>query len=347
MAKPIRIVQYGLGPIGRSVAETVLEKERTGRLRLVGAIDIDPQKAGRTLSSLLDADLPTPLVVSDEPADVFSTAQPDVVLHTTESYLDQIEDQLLGCLEASLHVISSAEQLAYPYDRFPDVAARLDECAKNNDVVVLGTGVNPGFAMDTLPLVTTGVCTDVSSLFVERIVNAGERREPLQRKIGAGLSLQAFATRSETHAFGHVGLRESAQLIADGLSWSLGRIEESLEPVVADRDVTTPFFIVHEGEVAGIRHTVAGYVDGAEVLTLDLKMFVGAPSSQDTIRITGTPPIDLVVRNGIFGDAATVAALVNAIPRVVAAPPGLKTVNDLPPPRAFATSNALDPTVIQ
>lgn len=337
MPTPLRVVQYGLGPIGLETARTVLKKVTTGKLELVGAIDIDEQKIGRDLAELLDLPNATGVVVSGDADAVLSTLQPDVVLHTTTSFLDKMHEQLEGCARAGANVVSSTEELAYPYVRHPELARRLDEVAREHDVTIVGTGVNPGYAMDALALMATGVCADVRTVYVERVVDAGGRREPLQRKVGAGITAEAFAEKKATGTFGHIGLRESLHMVADGLGWSLDTVTEDLNPVRSTRNVTTPFLSVDEGQVAGIHHVAQGVIDGQVVLSLDLKMYVGAESPRDVVRVEGNPPIHLVVENGIFGDTATVAALINTAGLVVDAPSGLLTMKDLPVLRAFAT----------
>lgn len=341
MDKPIRVVQYGVGPIGQECLRTVLKKQETGLVELVGAIDIDPEKIGKDVSEIVGRDNPTGVVIREDAADVLAEITPDVVLHTTSSFLDRVHRQVIQCVEQGVHVISSTEELSFPYDRHPELSDELDGLARQHGVVVVGTGVNPGFAMDTLALMATGVCSDVTAVHVERVVDAGKRRLPLQRKVGAGLSVEEFEERKKTGTFGHIGLRESLLFVASGLGWKLDRVEETLNPMVADEDVTTPFLNVSKGSVAGIHHAITGYVDGEPNLTLDLKMYVGAKEARDAVHVVGNPPIDLVVREGIFGDTATVAALVNMIPIVVSAQPGLKTMMDLPVPRAFATTPLL------
>lgn len=339
--EPIRVVQYGIGPIGLECIRTVLQKENTGLIKLVGAVDVDPEKVGRDVADLLGREEPLGIVVRSDAADVIRDSGADVVLHTTSSFLDRVHDQLTECVRLGVHVVSSTEELSFPYDRHPELSDELAGLAEENGVAVVGTGVNPGFAMDTLALTATGVCSDVTELHVERIVDAGKRRLPLQRKVGAGLTADEFAERKKTGKFGHIGLRESLLFVARGLGWPLDSVDETLEPVISDRDVETPYLTVEKGQVAGIHHAITGYVDGEAILTLDLKMFVGAGEPRDAVHVVGTPPIDLVVREGIFGDTATVAALVNAVPLVMQAQPGLHTTMSLPVPRAFATSPVL------
>ena len=337
MSSPIRVLQYGVGPIGLACIQTILSKQASGRLTLAGAVDTDPEKAGRDVAELLGDGVPlTGVAVRDDAAAALREIAPDVVVHATSSFLDRMHGQLLECIRAGAPVVSSTEELAFPYDRRPEISRLLHEEAVKHDVAVVGTGVNPGYAMDTMALMATGVCCDVSEVHVERVVDAGERRKPLQVKVGAGLSAAAFEEKKATGVFGHIGLRESLLFVAKGLGWSLDRTDERLEPVLANREITTPFLTVEAGRVAGIHHFITGYVGGRPLLSLDLKMFVGAENPRDAVRVAGDPPVDLVIRGGIFGDTATVAALINAIPLVLGAAPGLKTMMDLPVPRAFA-----------
>ena len=331
---PIRVVQYGLGPIGLSCVRTVLEKQSTGRIELVGAIDIDPNKVGRTIGELTgDA---CNVVVSDDAQETLHTTNPHVVLHTTSSSLQQIEEQLKTCVMAGANVVSSSEQLFSPYENDPEVAGRLAQYAETTERTIVGTGVNPGYAMDLLALMATGVCTSVRQVGVVRRVDAGQRRLPLQQKVGAGLTRSAFVERKKKGSFGHVGLVDSCRVVVKGLGWSTSAsITETLEPVIASKTVTTPYLMVQSGQVAGIHQVATATVDHRVLCTLELYMYVGAENACDQITIEGDPPIKLVVEGGIFGDTATVGALINAIPAALNAAPGLQDPLNLPTPRCF------------
>jgi len=335
MSQSFNVVQFGVGPIGQSCLRTILSKQ--GHLNLVGVIDIDPAKVGKDVSELLGLDEPTGVIIQADADAVLSATKPDVVVHTTSSFLARMYDQLVLCARHGANVISSTEELSYPYDRHPEISKELDQVARENGVTILGTGVNPGYAMDALALMATGVCNEVRSLTIHREVDAGLRRKPLQMKVGAGITEAEFAEKKATGLFGHIGLVESVRMVADGLGWSIDRIDEHLDPVISKKRVETPYVVVEEGSVAGIHHHAYGY-DGDELLlTLDLKMFVGAEDPRDAVKVDGDPPMDLVVRGGIFGDTATVATLINGIPQSFNAEPGLKTVKDVPLVRAFGT----------
>jgi len=335
MAQPFKVVQYGAGPIGQSCLRTILSKQ--SHIELVGVIDIDPTKVGKDVSDILGLDAEVGVRVSADAESVLASTKPDVVVHTTSSFLARMYDQLVLCASHGANVISSTEELSYPFDRHPEISKELDRVAKENGVTILGTGVNPGYAMDALALMATGVCNEVRSIKINREVDAGLRRLPLQQKVGAGITAEEFAEKKATGMFGHIGLVESIRLIAEGLDWNIDRIEEHLDPVISPKEVVTPFLTVKEGSVAGIHHHAYGYDGDDLLLTLDLKMFVGAEDPRDAVKVDGDPPMDLVVRGGIFGDTATVATLINGIPQSFHAQPGLKTVKDVPLVRAFGT----------
>ena len=331
--RPIRVVQYGLGPIGQGSAKLILEKAKTGKIELVGAIDIDPDKVNKTVGSLVN--VASDVIILPNADKVLADSQPDVVVHTTSSFMPQVEEQLAQCIRSGASVVSSTEELPYPFDRHPSITSRLDAQAKEHGVAILGTGVNPGYAMDVLALVATGVCTTVRSVTVQRTVDAGLRRQPLQNKVGAGITVEEFRRRHEQGGFGHIGLVESLRLVMHGLGWPIENFSEVLEPVISEAKVETPYLTVLPGSVAGIKHTAEAFMNGHVAVSLDLRMYIGANQPEDRVIVDGNPPINLVIEGGIFGDTATVAALVNAIPQVFNASPGLRTVTDLPVPRCF------------
>ena len=202
----IRVVQYGLGPIGQATAKEVLRRDG---LALVGAIDADPQKIGKDVGELLGLGERTGVVVGGDAAEVLRASGAGIVLHTTSSFLGSNHEQIELCVGAGMHVVSSCEELFFPHVKHPELTRRLDELARENDVVILGVGVNPGFVMDTLALAATGVCNRVDRLRAARVVDAALRRLSLQRKVGAGLTTAEFAQRKAAGQFGHIGLRES------------------------------------------------------------------------------------------------------------------------------------------
>ena len=327
MKKKIRAIQFGVGPIGASIARLMREKHA---IEICGAIDTDPAKAGRDLGEVAGApDAPWGVTISAEAKEVLAQSA-DIVIHATASSLPGVMDQLLSCLEAEACVVSTCEELAYPYRTYPDLAAKLDAAAKDWGVALVGAGVNPGFLMDKLVLTLAAVSQRVEHARAMRVVDAAGRREPLQKKIGTGLSVEEFQAQVAAGVIKHVGLPESLAMVADGLGLVLDEIKEIIEPVVARERITTEFLQVEPGQAAGVHQIARGLAQGNELIHLELQMYAGAKEPFDSVELTGTPNISLVIPGGAHGDVATAAVVVNAIPAILSAPAGLRTARDLP-----------------
>ncbi|MBM4270814.1 MAG: dihydrodipicolinate reductase [Deltaproteobacteria bacterium] len=327
MKKKIRVIHYGLGPIGIETARLVFRKSM---VESVGAVDISKDMLGKDLGEILGLDKRLGFSVTENAKDLFAGTKADVVLHTTGSRIRKIYPELEEIIRAGLNIISSSEELLFPLKENAGSARKVDALAKKHGVTVLGTGVNPGFVMDALPLFLTGVCQDVKKIHVERFVDAGTRRYPLQKKVGAGMTERAFREQVAQKTLGHVGLLESLYLVADNLGMSLDDVNETVEPVITPKVVKTAYFSLRPGDVAGIKHTAEGIKDGEKIITLDLRMFIGCEEPYDSVHIVGTPEIRLRIEGGVAGDQATAAILVNSISAVMDAQPGLMTVKDMP-----------------
>ncbi len=308
---PTRFVSYGLGEIGSAVARLALERG----MKMVGAIDIHPDKKGRDAGEVVGVKK-LGVVVSDD-ARLALAAGPDVVFHATVSSLREAAPQIIECVRAGAAVVSTCEELVGPTGGNKLVAKRIDAEARRKEVVVAAIGVNPGFVMDFLPVVLANACRRVDSVFVRRVVDAGKRRKRFQKKIGAGLSLNE--ARKKAAGLGHHGLRESAEIVAAGLGRELGKVTESKE------------LVVRRGRVTGVRQSATGFVGGKPFVVLEFLAALGARDA-DLIRLSGDPGLEVVVRGGVHGDSATAALVVNAVPRVLAAKPGLRNVLELAAP---------------
>jgi hypothetical protein len=322
-----RVCLIGLGPIGIEVGKALAGREG---IELAGAADPAPDKAGRPLASLLEGAFPG-LAVAPSAAALYaqtsgSRSRSDVAVLCTGSRLHSMLPQIEEAIGAGLHIVSTCEELAYPELRHTPMARQIDRMAKAKGVAVLGTGVNPGLVMDRLVLAVASACVRVDSVRVTRVVDAAKRRGPLRAKVGAGLTREEFLAGVSAKKLGHVGLSESAAIIALGLGLPIHEITETIKPVIAQKD----FDGIPAGGVLGL-HQVALVQAGDEAkVVLDLKMAVGAPDPADRIDIEGDPPLHLVAAGGFHGDRSTIGTVVNAIPFIVAATPGLHNVVTLP-----------------
>lgn len=318
----IAVVVMGLGHIGRLVARAALEKPE---LRIVAALD--PAHAGKRLDEVLAAPAPD-ITVTAEPAEAFALARGGVVLQATESSFEAVLPTIEQAVGAGLSVVSTCEELAYPWLRFEERADALDDLCASKDVAVLGVGVNPGFALDRLPAFLSQVAGPVRHVRALRVQDAARRREGLQRKIGAGLTEEAFHAAADRGELGHVGLSESAMLAALGCGFEIDEVEEELVPLVAEEDLdgAVP---VRTGRVAGLHQTARGFADGAERVRLELVLALAAENPRDEVELEARPPVRVTVPGGIPGDDATAWAVVNAVPAITGMR-GLVTVLDMP-----------------
>jgi hypothetical protein len=325
--KKIRAIQYGIGPIGASIVKLLREKQA---IEIVGAIDNDPAKIGKDLGEVVGAsDAPWGIKVSGDARGVLEQSA-DVVMHTTSSSLTKVMEQLLACVDVGSCVVSTCEELSYPYRTHPELAAKLDHAAKESGVALVGTGVNPGFVMDKLVITLAGVSQRIEHAKALRVVDASKRRLPLQKKIGAGMSVEEFRAKVKEGVIKHVGLPESVAMVADSLGLAVDQITETIEPKVATERVQTEFLTVEAGQAAGVHQIARGLADGKELIYMELQMYVGAKDPADSIELTGHPNISLVIPGGSHGDIATASVAVNSIPAILEAPSGLRTSRDLP-----------------
>jgi 2,4-diaminopentanoate dehydrogenase len=328
LRKKIRAVQYGVGPIGAAIVRLMREKDA---IEIIGAIDSDPAKAGRDLGDAVEgADAPWGVPVTSD-ADAMLGESPDVIIHSTSSYLPTVMDQLLACLAAESCVISTCEELAYPFRKYPELSAKLDAEAKTWGVALIGTGINPGYVMDKLLITLSAASQSIESARAVRVVDASKRRLPLQKKVGAGMTVEEFRAQVAAGAIKHHGLPESVAMVSDALGLDVQEISETIDPVVAREVVKTQFLEVTAGQVAGVHQIARGYTTGGqEKIYMELQMFVGATDPRDSVEIKGNPNLTLTIPGGTHGDIATASVVVNCVPGILDAPAGLRTSRDLP-----------------
>jgi 4-hydroxy-tetrahydrodipicolinate reductase len=325
-------MHVGLGPIGAGVVRQVASRKG---LRIVGAVDVDPAKVGKDLGDVCSLGRKLRVSVSDDITRTIKATKPDVAVLCTSSSLKKVVPEFEAVLKQRVPIVSTTEELAYPVKSNSAPAKKIDALAKRARVAVLGTGVNPGFTMDALPIALTGVCERVEAIHVDRIQDASIRRLPFQKKIGAGLTREQFMDKVKDGSVRHVGLAESITMIADAMGWKLDRVSDQIEPKMADRRISSQYLTVEPGEVCGLVQDGVGYRNGQPIITLHMEAYLGAPESYDAVRITGTPAISMKIAGGVHGDIATASITVNSIPKVLAAQPGLRTMRDMALPSYF------------
>lgn len=325
---PIKVLHVGLGPTGTAIVRQVANRKG---MKIVGAADIDPAKAGRELGEVAGLGRSLKLKVSADVKKAIKAARPDIVVLCTGSSLKHVLPQLDEILRLKVPIVSTAEELAYPLKANMQYARAIHAAAKKARVAVLGTGVNPGFVMDALPIMLTAVCEGVDQVRVERVEDARDRHLSFQQRVGAGLTREQFQKKVDDGSVRHVGLVESIRMIADAMHWKLDRITDDIQPKMATETVTSEFLAVDPGFVCGIVQDGIGYRHGMPAITLHLEAYLGAPESYDAVEISGSPNVRAKLA-GVHGDTATASMVVNSLAKVLEAAPGLHTMRDMPLP---------------
>jgi 2,4-diaminopentanoate dehydrogenase len=329
----IRVVLVGLGPIGAAVARQLASRKG---FRIVGAVDVDPLKVGKDVGDVIELGRKLRVKVTPDIGKTLRAVKPDVAVMCTSSSLKTVMPQFEEVLKRRVPIVTTTEEAAYPAPRNQRLVKKLDAAARKAKVAVIGTGVNPGFLMDALPIMLTAACERVDRIEVHRVQDARIRRLPFQQKIGAGLTPEQFEKGVANGTLRHVGFTESIHMIADAVGWSLDRVTDEVRPKIAEQAVESELLAVDPGYVSGIIQDGVGYMDGKALVTLHLEAYLGAPESYDSVLIEGSPRIYSKVAGGVHGDIATASMTVNSIPAVLAAAPGFRTMRDLRLPSYYA-----------
>jgi 4-hydroxy-tetrahydrodipicolinate reductase len=320
----IRVVIYGVGPIGQLMTKVALEKG----FDVAGAIDIDPQKVGKDLGEVLGIGKTLGVRIENDTDKVLRETDPDVVLHSTSSFLDKVYPQIMKAIRLGIDVVSTCETLAWPWYRYSDLAELLDNYARNYGSTVLGAGVNPGFIFDALPAVLSTTIAKLDRISVVRSLDASKRRYSFQRKIGLGMTPERFRealTKGEITA--HVGFAESVLLMASIMNLKLDRVEEGQEAIIADNYYETQYFKIEKGQVKGVVGHGSGFIGDKEVIKVELRACVACEDYEE-VKLEGEPQITWR-STGTPGDLATAAVIVNLAPKILSMRPGLITLKDL------------------
>lgn len=322
----LNLLHVGLGPLGQRVV-TDLARRQLGRV--VAAVDPAPAFVGKRLHELVPGTPEGPVVVShlDE---VGEWERIRCAVVTTSSDLELCMDTFRGLLARGCSVVSTCEELSWPWLRHPILAQELHELAVRHRARILGTGINPGFLMDALPVAATTVCQSVKAVRIERIQDAGKRRIPFQKKVGVGLDRAEFERQVAARTLRHVGLGESIHFLAHSLGWKVERWEETIAPVVAETALASDLGPVKPGQARGVRQEARAWSGGKLVLELHFQAALGEPEPRDRVVVDGEPPLEVVIPGGVHGDTATSAIVLNMVRSLLAAEPGLHTMATLP-----------------
>jgi len=332
MSKRFTVIQVGLGPMGRIITSLLLKRRN---IALKGVIEIHPQLVGKKLNKILEVKEDLDLNIESDLKKALSKERVDVVIIATSSSFEKIIPTIKIAIRSGSNVISICEELSYPFQYFPKLSEDIHQLAKSNNVTVVGTGINPGYLMDLLPIVITAPCQSVESIKVTRMMNSAKRREPFQRKIGTGMTLEEFHQKIKNKEItGHVGLTQSIQMIVAALGIEYDEIVEfPPKGIISDKEFKTSYGVeVPKGYICGLQSKAIAKKGEKEIILLDFVAYAGDHEEYDSIIIKGNPNINQKIIGGVHGDVGSAAMVANLIPKVIAAKSGLMTMKDIPVP---------------
>lgn len=327
------VAVFGTGSMGTGIISLIMEKEK---LNLVGVVSKRREREGIDVGELLDG-RKRGIKISSSLEKIFEK-NVDVFLHATSSRVAEIYPEIVPILKNKINVITIAEEMSYPWSSNKSLADSLDELARENGVSILGTGVNPGFVLDTLIITLTGVMKKIDKINAKRVNDLSPYGPTVMKTQGVGTTINEFNEGLKNGTIvGHFGFPESISMIADALCWKVEKIIQVREPIISNVLRKTKYVVVKPGMVAGCKHIAKGIVDGIEKIVLEhpqqiLPELEGVETG-DYIKIEGDPPINFVNKPEIAGGVATISIAVNMIPLIYDAKPGLLTMKDLPIPR--------------
>lgn len=335
----VKVAIWGFGAMGSGMAKMLLTKKGVD---IVGVCDRNPARVGKSIFELLNIERGdrADVIINPEIDEVISEKSCDVVLTATDSFTAKAFPRLKYILEKKINVISTAEEMAYPKAQNPELAEELDRIAKENGVSILGTGINPGLIMDLLVVVLTGCMTDVTEIEAKRVNSLSPFGHAVMEEQGVGITVDAFNKGvADGTLAGHVGFAESINMIGDAIGWKVDKIETQMSPIVTTVDRKAPHGFAAAGDVAGVNMTGQGFVDGAVKINMihpqQIEPEMEGTFTGDYITLKGSPEVNMIIKPEVEGGLGTIAMCVNMIPQIINADPGLKTMLDLPVPRAI------------
>ncbi|MBR4435561.1 MAG: NADP-binding protein [Clostridia bacterium] len=337
--KNVRVAIWGFGAMGSGIAKVLLGKKGVD---IVGVCDIHPARIGKSIYDILGVEQNgrEDVFITPQIEQVVCDANCDICVIATDSFTRKAFDKIKYVISQKVNVISTAEEMSYPKAQEPELAAEMDRLAKEKGVSILGTGINPGLMMDLLAICLSGCMTDVESVTCRRVNSLSPFGPAVMEEQGVGLPVATFNKGVEDGTLaGHVGFAESVGMIAEALGWKVEKFEQQMSPIVTNVDRKSPYGFAKAGDVAGVNMTGQGYVDGKVKIDMyhpqQIEPEMEGTHTGDYIELKGTPEVNMSIRPEVDGGIGTIAMVVNMIPHVINARPGLKTMLDLPVPRAI------------
>ncbi len=348
-SKRYRVIQWGTGNAGRKAIGGIV---RHPELELVGVHAHSPRKIGLDAAELGGLATPTGVRATDD-VDSLLALEADCVSYMAqgETRIRETVDDLCRILASGKNVVNTAiVSLVHPPFASPKLRERLEDACRAGGTTLFTSGFDPGWSGDVIPLAMTSVCERVDSIRVSELMDYSTYEDPgftgVYFGFGRPLDFDAPLLRPGVLKGGWGGM---LVLLADALGVSLDEIREVHERLPAPETFETKMGRIEKGTCAAVRFEVQGIVDGKPMLVAahvnrlrddvgpDWDRLSGGKKSGYKIEVLGSPSITCELEpagedgdHNTAGITGTAMRVVNAIPLVCAAEPGMKSVLDLP-----------------
>ncbi|MBI4186189.1 MAG: hypothetical protein HY530_01625 [Chloroflexi bacterium] len=335
MADKARVILCGLGAVGREIARTIVEKRD---MEIVAATDISDKLVGKDVGQVIGIGRDIGVTISGNVSKVVKTVDADVVILATTSYFKDIYDVAKQALEAGKNVMSPGEQAGFPWTDAPDLARRIDDIARKKGVTFVGTGMTPGFFMDYLPISLTSAVRRVDRIIIRGVANWGAVSAYDFELAGFGKTIEEFNEGvAKGRVVGLMCLRALMEETAQSLGWSVDEYKEAKRGIISKSRRVADHGVVEPGTVCGFEQNAHGFYRGKEVITYNRMYFINPTLEEDGVEvgfvftIEGEPGLECSLKGGVVSHVvlSTAARMVNSIPQVITAPPGLLSVYEL------------------
>lgn len=328
----IKVIVVGIGEMGKRLCCILHKKEG---VEIVGAVDINPDLAGKDLGEVCKTGGKSGILIDSDLKKLCLEKKADVALFSTVTTVGEIYNQVLPAIESGMNVISTSEPLSFPWRDSPEYAQKLDETARKHQVSILGTGVCPGLIPDVIPIVASAGCYEVEHIDIEFFGDVFPYGPTVWKGMGLGLDPEEYKLKLGKEV--DIDMSAPPLMVAESLGWHVDDVKQENNVLIAPWDIQVGDLFVRKGTVSGFSQTTRCYMKDKEII----RSHVTGPICSDLppfwveVAIMGKPAVKLRYELSQENGWTTSTMMVNMIPKIMTARPGLVSMKDMVLPSAI------------